>query len=753
MLSRNLVIASVAVVFLVSTISTAPVEDKEPEENDFEAEEGEEELSEEDDDDDDSKGQHMKGAGSQQATAAPKGLGMTPGSGVSGESPNGQKLNGGTQTGQVSSSSTSAASDGANGSNGRDGYSRPPGSSSHGASYDGQEGSKSEIVPSGVGAGGTGANGGSGSKVPGTDGGVHSVSISVVPSGQGSSGHIAAGHGSTMSSSHTFDQPSAGQTSGGVGVVSSEVQSQPEGSEGFSPQYENGETAHDGSQIESPEIPEIESNGNGHKQLLNGGDTGFTGLDHFMPGTTQIQGTGGFDSFGTSPHLEITGIIDQSSHDFLVGLMGGIGESFGPDTQTDGLGTLLDLLDTPPDVPPTCLVTDAVSTDHMGLAFQVDSAAAGLSPGHPSSGGPVLDAPPVIISLVNRLLLCISDYVSADSGNGDYTHSISTSDNGSQSKSPADTTDSSVVFDTMSHLGHSFIDYSEGGADNNGADSPDTNGNGNGRHKPIDIQKGDPPAVHLNISGTGHHDAATEMHHHTAVGALDLVDHTLSPYADTTGLDGVTGGSAQTDMAGVASDPVTEGQAQTDVTGQGHLAVTDGMPNYTVCVSEKQILFMQLGLDSQMPQRHIVAWFRQTYQSQGIHSQGFPHRQTPWAQANLVLRNRHSQLVSFNGVHFSHMNYDSDDDPYLAFTSTAMPKLSWKLIIHNLVNKCMSDGDAVMYQQVNSTTHLVRVLKVQKMWNWKIPADFHMKPRVRFLRYRFQCTDQYAWQRNREPAR
>ncbi|XP_077050999.1 uncharacterized protein LOC143701533 isoform X2 [Siphateles boraxobius] len=558
MLSRNLVIASVAVVFLASTISTAPVEDKEPEENDFEAEEGEEELSEEEEDDDDSKGQHMKGAGSQQATAAPKGLGMTPGSGVSGESPNGQKLNGGAQTGQVSSSSTSAASDGANGSNGRDGYSRPPGSSSHGASYDGQEGSKSEIVPSGVGPGGTGANGGSGSKVPGTDGGVHSVSISVVPSGQGSSGHIAAGHGSTMSSSHTFGRPSAGQTSGGVAVVSSEVHSQPAGSEGFAPQYENGETAHDGSQIESPEIPEIESNGNGHKHLLNGGETGFTGLDHFMPGTSQIQGTGGFDSLGTSPHLEITGIIDQSSHDILVGLMGGIGESFGPDTQTDGL-------------------------DHMGLAFQVDSAAAGLSPGHPSSGGPVLDAPPDSAG---------PDYVSADSGNGDYTHSISTSDNGAQSKSPPDTTDSSVVFDTMSHPGHSFIDYSEG-ADHNAADSPDTNGNGNGRHKPVvDIQKGDPPAVHLDISGTGLHDAATEMHHTAgdqhavsshpdAVGALDLVDHTLSPYADTTGREGVTGGSAQTDMAGVAGDPMTEGQAQTDVTGQGHLAVTDGMPNYT----------------------------------------------------------------------------------------------------------------------------------------------------------------------------
>ncbi|XP_050992523.1 hornerin isoform X2 [Labeo rohita] len=697
MLSRNLVIASVAVVFLASTVSTAPVEDKEPEENDFEAEEGEEELSEEEEDDDDSKGQHMKGAGSQQATAAPKGLGMTPGSAVAGESPNGQKLNGGTQTGQVSSGGISTASDGANGSNGRDGYSRPSGSSSHDASYGGQDASKSEIVPPGVGTGGAGANGGS-SKVPGTDGGVHSASISVVSSGQGSSGqgssgHIAAGHGSTMISSHTFGRPSAGQTSDGVGVVSSEVQSEPTGSEGFTPhtdgsQYENGETAHDGSQIESPEIPETESNGNGHK-LLNGGETGFTGLDHFMAGTSQIPGTGGFDSFGTSPHLEITGIIDQSSHDFLVGLMGGIGESFGPDTQTDGL-------------------------DHMGLAFQVDSAAAGLSPGHPSSGGPVLDAPPDSPGL---------DYLSVDNGNGDYIHSISTSDNGAHSKSPADTTDSLVVFDTMSHPGHSFIDYSDGGADNNGADLPDKNGNGNGRHKPVvDIQKGDPSGVHLDISGTGHQGAATEMHH-TAVATLDLNDHTLSPYADTTGLDGVTGANMQTDMAGAAGDPVTDGQTQTDMTGQGHLAVTDGMPNYTDSVhetgtgftdaSETHSSMVQTDLPGKLRLKTSASSGGLTIQSQGIHSQGFPHRQMPWVQlqlnlkglsevqANLVLRNRHSQL----------------------------------------------------YQQVNSTTHLVRVLKVQKMWNWKIPADFHMKPRVRFLRYRFQCTDQYAWQRNREPAR
>lgn len=556
MLLRNLVIASVAVVFLVSSVSAAPVEDKEPEENDFEAEEGEEELSEEEEDDDDSKGQHMKGAGSQQATTAPKGLGLTPGSGVAGESPNGHKLNGGTQMGQVSSSSTSTASGGANGGNGRDGYSHSSGSSSQDASYDGQDGSKSEIAPPGVGTGGAGANGGSGSKVPGTEGGVHSVSISIVSSGQGSSGHISAGHGSVMSSSQSSGRPSAGQTSDAAGVVSSEVQ--PTGSDGFSPQYENGETSQDGSQIEPPEIPETESNGNGHKQLLNGGETGFTGLDHFMAGTSQIQGTGGFDSFGASPHLAITGVIDQSSHDFLVGLMGGLGESFGPDTQTDGL-------------------------DHMGLAFQVDSAAAGLSPGQSSIGGPVLDAPPDSAG---------PDYLSVDNGNGDYSHPVSTSDNGAPSKLPADTTDSSVVLDTASHPAHSFIDYSDGGADNNGADngadSHDTNGNGNGRHKPVvDVQKGDPSGVHLDLSGAGAETHHTAGDHHTvssladAVGALGLSDHTLSPYADTTGHDGVTGAGAQTDMAGAAGEPVTDGQAQTDLTGQGHLAVTDGMPNYT----------------------------------------------------------------------------------------------------------------------------------------------------------------------------
>lgn len=43
--------------------------------------------------------------------------------------------------------------------------------------------------------------------------------------------------------------------------------------------------------------------------------------------------------------------------------------------------------------------------------------------------------------------------------------------------------------------------------------------------------------------------------------------------------------------------------------------------------------------------------------------------------------------------------------------------------------------------------------QVQKMWNWRIPADFHIKPSVRFLRYRFQCTsDQSAASQSPDPA-
>ncbi|XP_053084320.1 mucin-19 isoform X14 [Pangasianodon hypophthalmus] len=358
MLSRNILIASVAFVFLATAVSAAPVEDKDPEENDFEAEEGEEELSEEEEDDDDSKGQHMKGAGAQQATMVPKGPGVTvlPGTSPVGEPPNGHKVNGAVavQTNLGSPSGSSATAAGTDGSNGRDSQALP--SSSQGAVLS------------------VAGHGSSGSKVPGSP---SQVSLSHVSSGQVSSSHVS----SLMTSE---------QTSGSA-FVSSEVQSQTEEAattDGST--HENGDngesqTVHIGSQIEAPgsesllEKPETETNGNGHKQLINGQETGHPGMNNFMEGTTQIDSTG---------------IIDHSSHDFLIGLMGGMGDSFAPDPYTDTI-------------------------DHMGLAFQVESTGAGLDPGLPAIISSAQPAP-------------------HSAAKGPVASASVTSDNGAQYNSPGD---------------------------------------------------------------------------------------------------------------------------------------------------------------------------------------------------------------------------------------------------------------------------------------------------------------------------
>ncbi|XP_062846322.1 uncharacterized protein si:ch211-80h18.1 [Trichomycterus rosablanca] len=399
-----------------------------------------------------------------------------------------------------------------------------------------------------------------------------------------------------------------------------------------------------------------------------------------MEGTTQTDSIGGFESFGTSFSPESSGIKDQTSHDFLIGLMGGMGDSFAPDPYTDTIA------------------------DHMGLAFHVESTGFVLDPGPSVSSS---SAPP--------------DHLGPhfSVGTGLDTSVLST-----------------VTSDSTGALFGLHGDMTDG-ANDNGADLPDINGNG--RHRPVmDIHKGD-------LSGTTVHLYTSEplgLDTHTdSTGILDIKDPTFSPYTKitmgATSTDvrtytnittdaAVTDLRTQTDMTGLAGDQENNGHRQMAVIAMGEAVystsspstlgtertgVTEGISNHTACLSQKQILCLRLGLDIQMPHRHILAWFRQSSQSQGNRFQPH-HRHMPWAQlqlnlkglsgvkANMVLRSRHNQL----------------------------------------------------FQQVNSTTHLVRVLKVQKMWNWKIPADFHMKPRVRFLRYRFQCTDQSFWQRSKNPS-
>ncbi|XP_017310714.1 aggrecan core protein isoform X4 [Ictalurus punctatus] len=523
MLSRNLFIASVAFVFLATAVSAAPVEDKDPEENDFEAEEGEEELSEEEEDDDDSKGQHMKGAGAQQATMVPKGPGVTvlPGTSPVGEPPNGHKVNGAgaAQTSLISSSGSSAAAAGADGSNGRDSQALP--SSSQGAVLS------------------VAGHGSSGSKVPGAADTAYSDTVSHGSPSQVSLSHVSSGQ---VSSSHVSSLITSEQTSGSA-FVSSEVQSQTEEAATTDlPTHEygdNGEslTLHIGSQIEAPgsesviETPETEANGNGHKQLINGQETGHPGMNNFMEGTTQIDSTGGFDSFGSN--LEFTGIIDHSSHDFLIGLMGGIGDSFAPDPYTDTIA------------------------DHMGLAFQVETTGAGLDPGLPAIISSARPAP-------------------QSAGNGLVASASVTSDNGAQYNVPGDVTE---------------------GAENNGADSPSINGNGRLRpvtdlHKG-DPSGTD---THLYTTGE-HHGLITHTHTETLdVKDPTIIPVTKIP-SEAAVTSRAAGVGTQADVtAGLEGEPVTNGHRQIDITimgdsiytsrpadtlGYESTGVTEGISNHT----------------------------------------------------------------------------------------------------------------------------------------------------------------------------
>ncbi|XP_060753407.1 uncharacterized protein si:ch211-80h18.1 isoform X3 [Tachysurus vachellii] len=549
MLSRNLLIASVAFVFLATAVVAAPVEDKEPEENDFEAEEGEEELSEEEEDDDDSKGQHMKGAGAQQATMVPKGPGVTvlPGTSPVGEPPNGYKVNGaGAAQTSLGSSSGSATATGTDGSNGRDSQALPPGSQVAVLSVAGHWSSTS--------------------KVPGAADAPHSHSESHGSPSQVSLSHVSSGD---VASSHVSSLMSPDQTSGSA-FVSSEVQSQTEEAATTDGSiHENGDngeihTLHIGSQIEAPgsesvlEKPETEANGNGHKQLINGEETGHPGMNNFMEGTTQIDSTGGFESFGSN--LEITGIIDHSSHDFLIGLMGGLGDNFAPDPYTDIIGMSSDLTEAPSDVLPTCLINHAISADHMGLAFQVESTGASMDPELPAI---ISSAPPDIHSAPHS------------EGNGPVAsandYSV-TSDNGVQFYSPGEMTD--------------------------GADTPSINGNG--RLRPvIDTHKGDPSGTSIHLYTTGeHHGLIT---HTDMAETLDVKDPTISPLTDIPSEAAVTSHAAgvgtHTDVtAGLQGESVTNGHRQIDITimsesiysstppdtlGYESTGVTEGISNHT----------------------------------------------------------------------------------------------------------------------------------------------------------------------------
>ncbi|XP_046906622.1 uncharacterized protein si:ch211-80h18.1 [Hypomesus transpacificus] len=164
------------------------------------------------------------------------------------------------------------------------------------------------------------------------------------------------------------------------------------------------------------EAPEMEFNGNGHK-LLNGAlENGHSalGTDPFTDGTAHTDSTAGaLEPLGTDSHLDYTGIIDESSHDFLIGLMGGV-DPFGPDIHIEADLDLLSSSSPYPDAHPGSSPDHAVSGSDDPPAADTGM---GDYAGH-------MDAPDAasVISLPDHLHIDYPDVSSTDSadsnGNG-----------------------------------------------------------------------------------------------------------------------------------------------------------------------------------------------------------------------------------------------------------------------------------------------------------------------------------------------
>ncbi|XP_056254663.1 glycine-rich protein 1 isoform X2 [Seriola aureovittata] len=407
MLPPNLLIVWM-VVFLATTVSTAPVEEKEREEVEVEAtEEGEGELSEEEEDDDDSKSQDKI-----------------------------EGIPGGQQT------TTAAAG----------------GSVSRGQTAGGGRGD-------GTAGGGRGDGTAGGGRGDGTAGGGRGDGTA--ESSAGSAGSAAAPELSGVSAGHT-------EAAGSDGVDS-------------------------------------ESNGNGQKLLNGGGGGGEDRAD---------SQTGVLGSFGVGvSHLDYTGecpgIIDPSTHDFLLGLMGHM-------------------------TPPTQLDSTVISS---GVT---------AAPSAEQNSGSSLDSP---ADRVHQADISIDqsglDHTAMSSG---PDQSLSSSVSGSSHSAVQEAAAASSSSHSEAHRGQT-----------DGGDSPDTNGNGRQTQLTDTNAVTDRPVPFndLQTDLTGGAQSVTSHIDLTASGlglghdvteSSPLVLHTETVNAFTHTLNSVSGVYSHTDLVTMATD-------------------------------------------------------------------------------------------------------------------------------------------------------------------------------------------------------
>ncbi|KAK7898259.1 hypothetical protein WMY93_019112 [Mugilogobius chulae] len=180
--------------------------------------------------------------------------------------------------------------------------------------------------------------------------------------------------------------------------------------------------------------------------------------------------------------------------------------------------------------------------------------------------------------------------------------------------------------------------------------------------------------------------------------------------------------------APVADAPVADGHVladSPDTNGNGRLTVVSH--SVTQRVPEVQTLGFPVSHDFN-GNMDVVTSFPFELTASGL---GLGPEATEQAQVLL-----HTESVG-HVTHLVSTGVFSQTELVTAATETATDSggaavLIWRTQVYSLVQKPV--------QAQNRTT--LRVLKVQKMWNWRIPADFHIKPKVHFLRFRFHCTSQ-----------
>ncbi|XP_035283942.1 uncharacterized protein LOC118232865 isoform X6 [Anguilla anguilla] len=684
MLSRNILIFS-AVVFLAPIVSAAPIEEKEPDETELEVETGEE-LSEEEDDEDDSQMQDMHmGTGAQKATAAPGDAG-TPShhdASFEGDSSNGKgsKVNGGspTHTGHDSMSSSTSATGGTEGGNGREPHVQP--SSSHDPSAEVPIGSSMETGFAGAGD--------------------HGSSMSQVLS-----------PGAVDAPSETIYHDSGTQMGSSSGI-NSEVP--PQSYQTASDHHQSTslmDTVVDpgvsdpGSQIAAPEsagyeATDAEFNGNGQKLLVNGAHEGPLGTDHIADGAAQTHLAGPVDPSSIDPHADLLGLADLFLHDIHTAVSDHTGSSSQIASTDLGLDPGQSSSsgfhpDTAADLSGSSTYTEGGASNLVNTV-QSDTQTDFTVPADPSGfDHPSLD------STSGGAISTFSDHSLAPGDTGFGTHDVHTS-------LLSDTTNEAVLSDMMSHLDHSHIDY-PGAVDVPSTDSAATNGNGNGRQRPV-------TAIHQTVD---HHGIDSQLDSTVVTGGVE--GHTIIPQTDVMGQGSSHESVPHTDITDLGVEPVTSSHVQADITAPGDMLSTSVLD--TAGLGGEALATGYTNSTELFPGAGLEAGSTDSANLQGEHIE----TAVPGDALNTMSQTDGVGMVTADpqGV--------NDGLSQTGITPQAQPAAC-----------------SFQLPQLNSTSPLVRVLKVQKMWNWRIPADFHIKPRVRILRYRFQCMNQPTW-KSSEPA-